>query len=389
MKTRLFTTLLTTVILLTGKTSIAQNRLKIDHGPYLQEVTQKGSTFVFQTSLPTYSYIELKKENSNQTVLHYQTKHGLKQANTDFFSIRANDLEPATTYQYRIISKEMVSFEPYKVTFGDSIASPWYSFKTIDPKAQGGSIFITSDTHSDAKKLDNMLELCDYKTCDAFFYVGDMMNYMSVGGEHPYSSFIDVSVNKFASSIPFELVRGNHETRGDMARIFPTFFPKSNDKIYGSYLMGDIMVVMLDSGEDKSDKHPVYAGITDYDNYRSEQAAWLKELVKTKEYKKAKYRIVLTHFPLVVGEKWREEGNWTGWYDAVDKFLPILNKANVDLVVSGHTHQFKYHEKNVANNNFPQLVQGAMCATRLDIQNGQVNVKVLDTKGTVLMDKKL
>ncbi|TDQ73467.1 metallophosphoesterase family protein [Sphingobacterium yanglingense] len=389
MNTPIFTTVLIVLSFFLETTAIAQSRLKIDHGPYLQEVTQQGATVVFQTSLPSYSYIELRKENSGQTKIHYEHKHGLKQANTDFFAVRADRLEPATRYQYRIVSKEMVSFQPYKVTFGDSISTPWYTFKTIDPKSKGGSIFIISDTHSDAKKLDRMLDFCDYKTCDAFFYVGDMMNYMSLGGEHPFSSFIDVSVNKFATSIPFELVRGNHETRGDMARIFPRFFPKSNDKIYGSYLMGDIMVVMLDSGEDKADNHPVYAGITDYDNYRTEQAEWLKALVNSKEYKKAKYRIVLTHFPMVVGEKWRQEGNWTGWYDAVDKFLPILNKANVDLVVSGHTHQFQYHEAGQANNKFPQLVQGAMCATRLDIKEGIVKVKVIDTKGEVLLDKKL
>lgn len=53
-----------------------------------------------------------------------------------------------------------------------------------------------------------------------------MMNYMKRDGEHPFTSFIDASVDLFASSVPFELVRGNHETRGDMARIFPLSFLK-------------------------------------------------------------------------------------------------------------------------------------------------------------------
>lgn len=386
---KLATLFLAASVLSGVKTTKAQQRLNIEHGPYLQEVTTDGSTIVFQTSVPTFSYIELKEGTDSSIKRYYQSNHGLKQANTNFFAVRAEDLKSATDYQYRIISKEMISFKPYKVTFGDSIASSWYNFKTVDPQAKGGSIFITSDTHSDAAKLDKMLELSDYKSCDAFFYVGDMMNYMSVGGEHPFSSFIDVSVNKFASAKPFEFVRGNHETRGDMARIFPMFFPKRDDKIYGSYLLGDIMVVMLDSGEDKSDSHPVYAGINDYDAYRTEQAEWLKKLVQTKAYKKAKYRIVLTHFPMVVDKKWRDEGEWKGWYDAVDKFLPILNKADVDLVVSGHTHRFHFHAKNTANNAFPQLEQGSICATRLDIKDGKIKVKVLDLKGSVLLDKEL
>lgn len=60
----------------------------------------------------------------------------------------------------------------------------------------------------------------------------------------------------FATSTPFELVRGNHETRGKMARIYPKLFPKKNGKIYGSYRIGDIMIVMIDCGEDKPDTIP-------------------------------------------------------------------------------------------------------------------------------------
>ena len=56
------------------------------------------------------------------------------------------------------------------------------------------------------------------------------------------------------------------------------------------------MIVMIDCGEDKPDTIPAYAGLLDFDNYRSEQATWLKELVKTKEFKKAKYRIVISHY---------------------------------------------------------------------------------------------
>ena len=87
------------------------------------------------------------------------------------------------------------------------------------------------------------------------------------------------------------------------------------------------MIVMLDSGEDKEEGHWVYAGLTDFNAYRTEQAEWLKELVRTKEYKKAKYRIVISHFPMVMSQQWKEEKEWVGWADAIHKFLPILNEA--------------------------------------------------------------
>lgn len=361
--------------------------LEIAHGPYLQEVTTAGATFAFQTSQPSFSFIELKKEGEEHSNNYAGSQHGLKQADATFFAIRTEELQPNTTYQYRIHAKEIKSFQPYKVVFGDSIASSWYTFHTIDPKQKGGSIFITSDMHSNPKLLKNLLERCDYKTCTSFFYAGDMMNYMTENGEHPFTSFIDTSVEMFATSIPFEFVRGNHETRGNMARIFPSFFPKQNGKIYGSYLMGDVMVIMLDTGEDKSDSHPVYAGLTDFDNYRSEQARWLEKVVKSKEFKKAKYRIVISHFPLVVDKEWEKGTTWKGCQDASRKFLPILNRAGIDLIVAGHTHRFFYHEPGETGNLCPVLEQGHNSATRLDLADGRIHIKVIGKDGEILLDK--
>ena len=316
----------------------------------------------------------------------YASKDGLKAAYNTFNSIRLEKLLPGKSYDYRILSKEICSFQPYKVVFGDSISTQWYTFSTLDPQKKGASIFITSDMHSDAKKLEALLNFTDYKTCDAIIYAGDMMNYMD-DPEGPFTSFIDTSVKMFASSIPFEVVRGNHETRGNLARTYSNYFPKKNGKIYGSYLLGDIMIVMLDSGEDKAEDHWVYAGLTDYDAYRSEQAKWLKALVNTKEYKKAKYRIVISHFPMVMDQTVKEENMWLGWTDAIQKFLPILNKANVDLLVSGHTHRFCYHDSGAEGNFFPILEQGGMCATRLDVKDGKIRVLVIDVNGNTLEDK--
>lgn len=380
------------IILLLGLASSgvsAQNTFSIDHGPYLQEVTPQGVTFVFNTSAPSFSNIELRKEGSGTSTYYHHSEHGLKQANATFFSVRAADLQPNTTYQYRIHAKEMKSFQPYKVVFGDSITSKWYTFHTVNPQQKGGSIFITSDMHSQPELLKKLLELCDYKTCTSFFYAGDMMSYMQHGGEHPFTSFIDASVDLFASSIPFELVRGNHETRGDLAREFPSFFPKTNGKLYGSYLLGDVMIVMLDTGEDKAETHPVYANLTDYTAYRTEQAEWLKSLINTKAYKKAKYRIVISHFPMMMAAEVKQENMWHGWQDAIDKLSPVLNKANVDLLVAGHTHRFFYHEPGTADNAYPMLEQGNTCATRLDIANGRIRVKVIDKEGKPLLEKEL
>lgn len=376
-------------LLVLATTASAQNSkdvFSIDHGPYLQEVTGTGATFVFNTSKPSFSYIELRKKGNMIGADYYNALYGLRQTDAEFYAIRAENLQPGTGYEYRIHAKEMKKFQPYNVEFGDSVVSPWYSFSTVNPSQEGGSIFITSDIHSRPELLKRLLELCDYKTCTAFFYAGDMMNYMEHGGEHPFTSFIDASVEMFSSSIPFELVRGNHETRGDLARQFPKFFPKSSGKLYGSYRLGDVMVVMLDTGEDKADSHPVYAGLTDFDGYRTEQAEWLKRLCASREYREARYHIVISHFPMVMNVTSKQEGMWHGWQDAIDKFLPILNEAGVDLLVSGHTHQYEYYPAGSEGNRFPVLVQGFSSAVRLNLKDGNIHMKVINKDNEVLKE---
>lgn len=362
----------------------AQQTFNISHGPYLQEVTDDGASFNFTTSHPSFSCIELKKMGSTQSKLYYHTEYGMHAAYNTFHSIRVEELESGITYQYRICTKEMREFQPYRIVFGDSIVSRWYTFKTLDPASKGGSLFVASDIHNDSAKLRTLLELCDYKTCDAFFYAGDVMNYME-NNETPFKAFIDTSVEMFATSIPFELVRGNHETRGKMARLYPRLFPKKDGKIYGSYRFGDVMIVMIDCGEDKPDEIPAYGGLLDFDNYRTEQAQWLKKLVKTKEFKKAKYRIVISHYPTV--NVFADKPINHGCNDLTRKLLPVLNQAKINLMISGHTHKYAFHEANSAGNSFPVIVGSNQSATRLDIKDGRINAKVIDKQGKVLLER--
>ena len=122
----------------------------------------------------------------------------------------------------------------------------------------------------------------------------------------------------------------------------------------------------------------------DFDNYRSEQATWLQELVKTKEFKKAKYRIVISHYPTINTFANRPINH--GCNDLARKLLPILNKANINLMIAGHTHKFAFHKANSAGNSFPVIVGSNQSATRLDIQKGRIKAKVVDRKGQILLE---
>src|SRR5699024_8608909 len=83
----------------------------------------------------------------------------------------------------------------------------------------------------------------------------------------------------FASEIPFIMSRGNHETRGAFRREFKQYFSYPTNKYYFSFKQGPVYWVVLDTGEDKPDDHPVYGGVVDFDSYRQEQVDWLTKVV--------------------------------------------------------------------------------------------------------------
>lgn len=355
-----------------------------NHGPYLQELSEHAVTFVFTTSDKGFSWVEVKPDGG-EAKRHYTVRNGLRDAYNTFNVIRVENLRPDTRYQYRLCSKQIADFQPYKVTFGDSIVSPWRRFSTPDPKATACSFIALSDMHQQPDKLGRLLNQAGVGSADMIFYVGDMMNYYD-NKETPFRSFIDKSVELFASEKPFVLVRGNHETRGNMAREYARYVPKSSGKYYGAYRVGDIMFVVLDCGEDNPDDFWVYAGLTDFDGYRTEQAAWFGKLIRSKAYKSAKWRIVMNHFP-PLSHMEGDNPERHGIQDITDKFLPLYNQAKIDLMISGHTHAYEFMSPDKYDRlTFPVIVNSTESVARIDIDGRTLKAKVTDTGGNTLKE---
>ncbi|HIV60460.1 phosphoesterase [Alistipes sp. dk3620] len=355
-----------------------------NHGPYLQELSEHAVTFVFTTSDKGFSWVEVKPDGG-EAERHYTVRNGLRDAYNTFNVIRVENLRPDTRYQYRLCSKQIADFQPYKVTFGDSIVSPWRRFSTPDPKATACSFIALSDMHQQPDKLGRLLNQAGVGSADMIFYVGDMMNYYD-NEETPFRSFIDKSVELFASEKPFVLVRGNHETRGNMAREYARYVPKSSGKYYGAYRVGDIMFIVFDCGEDKPDDFWVYAGLTDFDGYRTEQAAWFGELIRSKAYKSAKWRIVMNHFP-PLSHMESDNPERHGIQDITDKFLPLYNQAKIDLMISGHTHAYEFMSPDKYDRlTFPVIVNSTESVARIDIDGRTLKAKVTDTGGNTLKE---
>ncbi len=355
-------------------------KFSFSHGPYIQDVSETGVAIVFTTNEPSFSWIELTDDNGYARNI-YNIEHGMKMANNTFHTIRIDNLNPAKEYTYRLFSKEITKFDPYSVVYGDSIASDSFRFSTLDISAEDLIFIEISDIHGNNDKLQRLLHHADIASADMVIYAGDMMDYYA-NEDQPFHNFIDKSVEVFASEKPFWLVRGNHETRGRFSRNLLHYFPRKDNSYYYTLKQGPVFFVFLDSGEDKPDDHPVYAGLNDYDNYREEQAEWLQQVVTSDEFKNASYRIVVTHIPPLAD-------GWHGEQHITKMWLPILNNAGIDLMLAGHLHKYKYFPENEDIYAFPLIIGSNNTATKVEITKEGASIKVFDMDGKTIDEMKL
>ncbi|MCF0197643.1 MAG: metallophosphoesterase, partial [Bacteroidaceae bacterium] len=366
-------------------TALGQSWLKA--GPYLQEVTDDGATVVFEHGTPSLSWVQVRVKGTTGTTNFYQIEHGQIKAYSQIaapvaslpvqnFAIRLKGLQPATTYEYRICAKSISRANSDGFTTSGttpSYTSAWKTFSTQDPQATEHHLFLTSDLHNRPDTLAAQLQLLDYKTCDHFIFNGDMEEGMQFSGtfaQNPYSAYVNKCVEMFASTKPFEVVRGNHETRGNLARHFRDYFPRQSGTIYNLYRWGDLAVLMLDCGEDKADDHEEYFGLADYYAYREQEAEWLNEVLKTDAFKTARWRLLICHVPLVWAAKIDAKTHGEG--HLASQVMPILKRQQFDLAISGHTHPdtYTYYPKYVSgvSNPFEDYTIGAHSAARIDIE---------------------
>ena len=274
------------------------NATQIIHGPYIQNMTENSVRVIWHTDKNCFSHVEYGETSSLGTIVR-TSRNGLFDAYTTINNIRITGLEKGKQYYYRVVSREITSFQPYSVTFGETATSGTYSFTTFDKEKESFSFVAISDIHQNSSKLTLMLNNIDWNGVDFIGYTGDMVDAISSADQ--IWTWLDPSVDKFAKERPFVYVMGNHDKRGNYARYLPQYFSGEDNtgKFYYAFTQGKVRFIVLDAGEDKEDDHSVYAGLVNFDSYRIEQANWLKDVeTESDEFKNSLWQIALIHFPV-------------------------------------------------------------------------------------------
>lgn len=377
--------LLLTVVVVGVATAQESKSVKIVEGPYLQAVGEREFTVVWKTDKDALSWVEIAPNDgthfyNRDRAKFYQTRYGRKNIGT-LHSVRVSGLEPATTYRYRIISSAAIKGEGDRVRFTEQRGSDVYRRQplfvtTLDRNKESVSFAVVNDIHGKTAEFETLFaDVAEHKY-DFICFNGDMTSRNNAQQE-VFDYYLNSATKLFAKETPLYFVRGNHETRGAYAVSLPELFPSSSGQPYYIFRQGPVCFVALDCGEDKPDSDMEYSGLAHFDQYRAEQAEWLKGVVESETFRSAPVKIVFCHIP-------PETKGWHGAAEIHRLFVPILNKAGIDLWIAGHIHKYRLTEPGENGCNFPVLCNPNVCRLDATVTAKGVDIKIVDTKSTTL-----
>lgn len=358
----------------------AQQDIHITHGPYLQNMTQDEVTLVWVTNKSAISWVEIAPDDGTHFYMverpkFFASKNGVKNEST-VHAVKLTDLTPGTTYRYRVFSQEVQGREAHNIFYGKVASTTAYrtgplKFTTNSQTKKDMTFTMINDIHGRSDMMQKLLEMAEPRKNDLVFFNGDMVSHMN-NEKEIFEGFMDTGVEMFAKEIPMYYCRGNHETRGPFATEFQTYFSPLSPELYYLVRHGPVCFVVLDCGEDKPDTDIEYSGITVYDQYRTQEAKWLKKALQDKEFLEAPFKVVICHMPPF--------GGWHGEQEILEKFVPLLNEAKVDIMLCGHLHRHVKQEPN-AEVRFPVLASANEAFVKGRVSSNEFHIDVFNLDG--------
>ncbi|MBU0928245.1 MAG: metallophosphoesterase [Spirochaetes bacterium] len=243
------------------------------------------------------------------------------------------------------------------------------------PRAGEPFSFVSfSDIHENVALYGKLAGNVDFDAMSLAVYLGDFLNHVD-SPEQARRSIVGLATGSVA--LPRAFVRGNHEARGEGARSLASWILPADGEYYYSFTLGDAFFIALDTGEDKPDGSAAYGGLVDFGAYHRRQAIWLAERLASREYRDAKARIVLAHIPPTEEPLAEVEPLW---------YL-LRRRDDIDLVLSGHTHEAAIRLPSDTGLPFPVVCSGGgsadtAAAVAVTVDGGSVSVAIIRPDGS-------
>ena len=302
--------------------------------------------------------------------------------NDRVIQVRLTGLKPSTTYYYRI-GADRISYKGgynIKVT-GNEEDNHIYSFTTagVDSRAH---FCVINDTHVEWEPFGRAIEKIAQLAPSCVLWNGDASN-VEETIEAQMRIFLkpEIACKDYASQIPYLFCPGNHDLRGmanrHLERVWMYRQPEernSRDWDLGrnfAIRMGEVAMIGLDTGEDKLDTNPKFAGTFNSKAYREAQTLWLSDALRQPEIAKAPYLVAFCHIPLFDPNPKRNPGDvspddkdpqystdYAMWQrTCAQMWTPLLEKARCQLIITAHQHRYRY-DAPTATRPWAQIVGG-------------------------------
>lgn len=353
--------------------------------PYLQNPGTDQMTVMWLTNVPARSWVEYGTDpNDLQRARTFI--EGVMAANNKIHRVHLSDLHPGTRYYYRVVSQEITRYSSYYKEFGDTVRSDIKSFTTWSDDIRDFRVIVYNDLHSNMGMFNKLHSLVEHKPYDLVIFNGDCFDDVEVE-EDILNRLLTYTPRIKSDEVPSIFIRGNHETRGEYSLHLWDYLGRMDGRSYSAFSMGDTRFVLLDCGEDKADDHWVYYDMNDFTQHRINQAEFLKNELKSREFKRANKRILIHHIP-IFGVK------PDSFSPCSDLWIPVLKGVPFNVSLNAHTHRYRIIEKGEDGNNFPVIIGGGNnepdgTVMVLEKKGDRLTLEVINAAGEILLKRKL
>jgi predicted MPP superfamily phosphohydrolase len=335
------------------ETGIEESPL-VDSPPVLQCPSKTGITIVWAAGKPATGWVEFgtEKEKLDQTA--FGEHNGLLPYHDRFLQIRLSGLKPNTQYFYRTATAAFKYVTAYKFERGEPEFSNVYSFTASGADKENSSFSVINDTHENQKTLKLLTEHLALLGSDYTVWNGDLVHSVE-NADQVVKAILHPAHAPFAAEHPLLFVPGNHDYRGNWARnlelALPCCPPEDLRDLETArnfaVRTGSLALIGLDTGEDKPDHHPAWAGLAKFEPYRIAQRDWLERALNKPEIASAPFIVAFCHIPVFSSNPEANggdilEGHASFQRQAGNLWGPILTKHGVQLVVCAHQHRFHF-----------------------------------------------
>lgn len=372
--------------------------------PVVQNPRPNGFGISIAINALATAWVEYGFDRNDLPFVAKASHHGLIAADDRVLHVRVNhpgNLPAARPVFYRVVVQPLQYVSAYKLERGEPQATAIHELRLPSTDMRRLRVVSINDTHENLATLQQLHPQIEQLQPDLLIWNGDTCNDFNPG-KAPEQLLLNPAqdvTQGWAVTRPLLFSNGNHDVRGRHAREVSKSMagcPESAELPYCQALRyGPLAIVTLDTGEDKPDHHPVFAGTASYEPYREQQATWLKEVVSRPEIASAPFKLAICHIPLR-GLDGQPDGTTLDDYARYSGFgtklwLPTLKTSGFHAILSGHMHS---HRHDLPTEDMPvhQFVGGGpkpenATLTIVDVQqsgqNTETEIRINDLSGTV------